>query len=351
MAAKQNKKEKIPATLRNTIWNTYIGTENKTGICFCCQTEMISTANFECGHVLAEKNNGELTIDNLRPICSLCNKSMGTQNMEMFMTKHGYTKCKDWNGIIKNNDKNDGANEETLNDLTIKELKIIATQNNIKESIKQKIIDELLTKKFNYDEWYDKQLEKYTNDKLNILCRILGLSGKRNKPKTIDVLRFGNIQINIIEDLVNKISMKKYLIECSGDFNRTCTQCEKSSDGAIIQCKKCDNSHLSFIDTDISKTNKNFGIFSNYFIFENMFCDTCKVSTIQSLYNNPFYNFIDKEDKLLFKNIKCEDVKEINTDNIINIMERLEKEMKEVKSFIKEMRTDINNIKISLSNK
>lgn len=60
------KKQKIPATLRNTVWNTYIGSDMKTGLCFCCQSENISFANFECGHVNSEKSGGELTMDNLR---------------------------------------------------------------------------------------------------------------------------------------------------------------------------------------------------------------------------------------------------------------------------------------------
>lgn len=83
-------RQKMPATLRNSVWNYYIGSEKKTGKCYCCKTETISTANFECGHIIAKKNGGELTLSNLRPICSLCNKSMGTQNMETFMEKHGF---------------------------------------------------------------------------------------------------------------------------------------------------------------------------------------------------------------------------------------------------------------------
>ena len=40
---------------------------------------------FEVGHVISVHDNGDLTIENLRPICSLCNKSMGVQNMVEFI--------------------------------------------------------------------------------------------------------------------------------------------------------------------------------------------------------------------------------------------------------------------------
>ena len=59
------------------------------GKCFCCKVETISKANFECGHVQSEHEGGDVTIDNLRPICSLCNKSMGTRNMTEFMQEFG----------------------------------------------------------------------------------------------------------------------------------------------------------------------------------------------------------------------------------------------------------------------
>ena len=40
---------------------------------------------FEVGHVVSVHNNGDLSIENLRPICSLCNKSMSTRNMLEFI--------------------------------------------------------------------------------------------------------------------------------------------------------------------------------------------------------------------------------------------------------------------------
>lgn len=44
--------------------------------------------SFHCGHVISEKNNGEITVDNLRPICQNCNSSMGTTDMDEFISKY-----------------------------------------------------------------------------------------------------------------------------------------------------------------------------------------------------------------------------------------------------------------------
>jgi len=84
------KREKIPATIRNIVFKTHV-INNK---CYCCKIEDISLANFECGHIIAVKDGGENNIDNLRPICGNCNKSMGAKNMYEFMLKYGLNELK-----------------------------------------------------------------------------------------------------------------------------------------------------------------------------------------------------------------------------------------------------------------
>lgn len=98
---KTNKKEIIPSTVKNIVWNTYIGSEYKEGLCLCCSGETISTATFHCGHVVSEKNGGSLIIDNLRPICGQCNSSIGSKNMEEFMARYGIQKPENWYGCIE----------------------------------------------------------------------------------------------------------------------------------------------------------------------------------------------------------------------------------------------------------
>lgn len=81
-----NKKKTIPKVLKNSVWDKYIGQDKGIGSCFSCQTN-IDSKHFECGHVIAEQDGGDITLDNLRPVCSLCNKSMGTLNMHDFIQK------------------------------------------------------------------------------------------------------------------------------------------------------------------------------------------------------------------------------------------------------------------------
>lgn len=79
------KKKTISKTLKRAVWNTNIGEDIGKSKCLCCKMTDITQLTFECGHVIAEANGGETNVQNLRPICSSCNKSMGTQNMGDFM--------------------------------------------------------------------------------------------------------------------------------------------------------------------------------------------------------------------------------------------------------------------------
>ena len=107
---KKPKKEKIPSAVRKIVWNTYIGKDNSTGKCLCCNSEDISITNFECGHIKSEKNGGEVNIENLRPICGNCNKSIGRNNMDEFMNKYKIKIPSNWNYMPQNY-----PNDESLN--------------------------------------------------------------------------------------------------------------------------------------------------------------------------------------------------------------------------------------------
>jgi 5-methylcytosine-specific restriction endonuclease McrA len=84
------KKVKIPSKVRMDIWATYIGEDIAKHKCICCKRVTIRQTEFEVGHVLSEVHGGTLEINNLRPICSVCNKSMGTRNMIDFVKQYGY---------------------------------------------------------------------------------------------------------------------------------------------------------------------------------------------------------------------------------------------------------------------
>lgn len=84
-------KKRIPSTLRSSVWSSYFG-RNMDGTCQCCKLKNITFENFDCGHIISERLGGSITLDNLKPICRLCNNSMGTQNMNDFMKEYGFDK-------------------------------------------------------------------------------------------------------------------------------------------------------------------------------------------------------------------------------------------------------------------
>jgi len=83
----KTKRIKVPKKLKNMIWDKNIGKTLGVGNCYCCSEE-IDSKNFEAGHIISVKNGGETILDNLKPICSCCNKSMGAENLEIFKQKY-----------------------------------------------------------------------------------------------------------------------------------------------------------------------------------------------------------------------------------------------------------------------
>ena len=82
---KPKKKKAIPAAIKKLVWNTHIGEDVGKAKCLCCKTTDITQMSFNCGHIIAEANGGEVIVSNLKPICQNCNSSMGTKNMDDFM--------------------------------------------------------------------------------------------------------------------------------------------------------------------------------------------------------------------------------------------------------------------------
>jgi 5-methylcytosine-specific restriction endonuclease McrA len=80
-------KDPIPRAGKNCLWINFFGT-SRVGVCACCEREPITINNFHAGHIKSEKEGGSTTLDNLAPICPLCNSSMGTMHMEEFITKY-----------------------------------------------------------------------------------------------------------------------------------------------------------------------------------------------------------------------------------------------------------------------
>ena len=81
------KRENIPKCVRNALWINFFKTERE-GKCRCCLRETISIGNFHAGHIKAHANGGSTTLDNLVPICMLCNLSMQKMDLKEFIVKY-----------------------------------------------------------------------------------------------------------------------------------------------------------------------------------------------------------------------------------------------------------------------
>jgi hypothetical protein len=75
---------------KNKIWSKHIGIEIGQTKCLCCKLVEISQLNFYCGHIISEKDDGELTMENIKPICRACNSSTATMNMNEFILKYNF---------------------------------------------------------------------------------------------------------------------------------------------------------------------------------------------------------------------------------------------------------------------
>lgn len=85
----KTRKKTIPVALKRKVWDYWVGEHIGKTKCPCCKLTDITQLNFSCGHIVAESNGGSLFVTNLRPICTSCNSSMGTKNMNEFIREFG----------------------------------------------------------------------------------------------------------------------------------------------------------------------------------------------------------------------------------------------------------------------
>lgn len=73
------KRKSISKVKRQLIWDRFFPKE-RYGRCECCSKNNIEITDFEVGHIKAFSQGGTDDLSNLIPLCSQCNKSMGTEN-------------------------------------------------------------------------------------------------------------------------------------------------------------------------------------------------------------------------------------------------------------------------------
>jgi hypothetical protein len=78
----KNNRVKIKKPLRNKVWKSY-NNSSLDGNCYVCD-RATEYDTFECGHIISVFYGGKTDFNNLKPICSICNKDMGITNLEEY---------------------------------------------------------------------------------------------------------------------------------------------------------------------------------------------------------------------------------------------------------------------------
>jgi len=80
----------LTKTIRNACWMQNCGScfEHE---CFVGCGSIITPFTYECGHIQAVAEGGSNSLDNLKPICSTCNKSMGSMHMIDYIEKCSFS--------------------------------------------------------------------------------------------------------------------------------------------------------------------------------------------------------------------------------------------------------------------
>ena len=76
------KKQHIPQAIKWQTWIRYAGEHFKAKCATPWCSNIMNVTNFQAGHKLAEAAGGQITLDNLVPICASCNQSMGTEHFD-----------------------------------------------------------------------------------------------------------------------------------------------------------------------------------------------------------------------------------------------------------------------------
>lgn len=84
----RKRKTPIPKGVKNGCWDKYAGADRGEWKCPVCCVTKINSKDFDAGHIVSEKHGGDVSINNLIPICSMCNRSMGTMDMRDYVKTH-----------------------------------------------------------------------------------------------------------------------------------------------------------------------------------------------------------------------------------------------------------------------
>ena len=86
--APKKRKQNITKTTKVATWKLRFNGKINTEMCPVCNITCINPYECSFGHVLAEANGGRANANNLIPVCTSCNLSMGKTHMLTFVREH-----------------------------------------------------------------------------------------------------------------------------------------------------------------------------------------------------------------------------------------------------------------------
>ena len=83
-------KQNIPHGIKKEVWRRYQGNKLE-GECYVCEGT-ICAMSFHAGHLKSEYNGGQVSVDNMRPVCRSCNSKVGVHDMDAYKRALGNIK-------------------------------------------------------------------------------------------------------------------------------------------------------------------------------------------------------------------------------------------------------------------
>lgn len=80
LACEEDTRVVIPYVIRDQVWKKCNTNVSDLGICFTCCNDLYFR-DMECGHIKAHALGGNVTLENLMPVCKSCNKDMGIMDL------------------------------------------------------------------------------------------------------------------------------------------------------------------------------------------------------------------------------------------------------------------------------
>lgn len=83
LACDKNTKTPIPVIIRQQVWKKVNKSECDVGRCYTCSSDLLYP-HMECGHIKAHALGGDISVDNLMPVCKSCNGDMGIMDLHEY---------------------------------------------------------------------------------------------------------------------------------------------------------------------------------------------------------------------------------------------------------------------------